>query len=577
MPRAFGRRFDPERAQHERAHGERQAETREDVGIQCGIDGAVELRPLDDVGDHAFALLEPVAQRRRELFVAPGGGDRVDQQRRLPARTHEAVPEQLEEGARLAALRLREEGIHLDAGARADRREQELTLTPEVGIDRARGQSRGPGDVLEASAFIALLDEYLDSRGQQPVPGRRVLQDGHPVHDNDHYLRSQRTPPPVTGCEDAAVDRPVTLADVEAASETIRGAVRQTPTSPSETLSVITGAHVWLKFENLQFTGAFKERGARNFLALLSPAERAGGVVAASAGNHAQGVAHHARLLDIAATIVMPADTPFTKVSNTAHHGAQVVLEGADYAGALAGARRVARENGATLVPAFDDPRIIAGQGTIGLELFEQTGADTLDAIVVPVGGGGLISGIAIAAKALRPDVRVIGVQVEGYAGMLHALGQAPGATGGPTIAEGIAVAEPGELTRGIVSDLVDDIVVVSEQRIEEAIALGAEIEKTILEGAGAAGLAALLEYPDTFRDQHVGIVLSGGNIDARLLASVLLRALARSGRLVRLRIEVPDRPGVLASVAQIVGGLRANIVDVAQERPSRPVGRDPG
>jgi threonine dehydratase len=363
------------------------------------------------------------------------------------------------------------------------------------------------------------------------------------------------------------VDRPVTLADVRAAAERIQGAVRRTPTSRSETLSAITGAHVCLKFENLQFTGAFKERGARNFLELLTPPERARGVVAASAGNHAQGLAYHAHLLGITATIVMPADTPFSKVSNTAHHGAQVVLEGSDYAGALAGAQRIAHENVATLVPAFDDPRIIAGQGTVALELLAQTDTDALDAVVVPIGGGGLISGIAVAAKALRPDVRVVGVQAEGYAGMMHALGRAPTPTGGPTIAEGIAVAQPGELTRSIVSELVDDILVVPEQRIEEAIALGAEIEKTILEGAGAAALAALLEYPEAFRGQNVGVVLSGGNIDARVLASVLLRALARSGRLVRLRIEVPDRPGVLASVAQIVGGLRANIVDVEHRR----------
>ena len=359
----------------------------------------------------------------------------------------------------------------------------------------------------------------------------------------------------------------MTLADVQNAAETIRGAVSVTPASVSETLSELTGARVWLKFENLQFTGAFKERGARNFLAHLSPEQHTQGVVAASAGNHAQGVAYHARLLGITATIVMPADTPFSKVSNTAYHGARVVLEGKDYAGALAGAQRIARESGATLVPAFDDPRVIAGQGTIGLELLEQTAADPLDAIVVPIGGGGLISGIAVAVKALRPEVRVIGVEAEGYAGMAHALGRAEAPTGGPTIAEGIAVVTPGELTRRIVADLVDEILVVSEQRIEEAIALGAEIEKTILEGAGAAGLAALLEYPATFRGQNVGVVLSGGNIDARILASVLLRALARSGRLVRLQIELPDRPGVLASVAEIVGGQRANIVDVEHRR----------
>ncbi|MDQ1479131.1 MAG: threonine dehydratase, partial [Actinomycetota bacterium] len=347
----------------------------------------------------------------------------------------------------------------------------------------------------------------------------------------------------------------------------IRGAVRLTPTSPSETLSAITGAHLALKLENLQFTGAFKERGARNFLARLASADRVRGVVAASAGNHAQGVAHHAHLLGIAATIVMPADTPFTKVTNTAYHGAHVVLEGAGYPGAFAGAQRIAAETGATLVPAFDDPLVIAGQGTIGLEILDRIGAGALDAVVVPIGGGGLISGIAVAMKALRPAVRIIGVQAEGYAGMLHALDRAPQPEGGPTIAEGIAVAHPGTLTRSIVNALVDDIVVVSEQRIEEAIALGAEIEKTILEGAGAAGLAALLEYPALFRDQSTVVVLSGGNIDARMLASVLLRALARSGRLVRLQIELPDRPGMLALVAEIVGSARANIVDVEHRR----------
>jgi threonine dehydratase len=263
----------------------------------------------------------------------------------------------------------------------------------------------------------------------------------------------------------------------------------------------------------------------------------------------------------------MPADTPFTKVVNTAHHGAQVVLEGTGYAGALAGAHRIVSETGARLVPAFDDELIIAGQGTVGLELLAQTGTDGLDTIVVPVGGGGLVSGIAVAVKAARPAIRIVGVQPEGYSSMLHALGRGSAPTGGPTIAEGIAVAAPGELTRTIVDALVDDILVVPEQRIEEAIALGAEIEKTILEGAGAAGLAALLEHPWEFHGQTVAVVLTGGNIDARMLASVLMRALARSGRLVRLQIELPDRPGVLATVAEIVGGLRANIVDVEHRR----------
>jgi threonine dehydratase len=356
-----------------------------------------------------------------------------------------------------------------------------------------------------------------------------------------------------------------TLADVEAARAAIGDAIVTTPTSPARTLSEITGAEVWLKFENLQFTGSFKERGARNFLLRLSAGARARGVVAASAGNHAQGVAYHAHLLAIPATIVMPEGTPFTKVANTAHHGARVVLRGGDYEAALAAAGEVARESGATLVPAFDDPTIVAGQGTVALELLDQ--APPLDAVVVPVGGGGLVAGVAIVVKARAPRTAVIGVQVENYPGMLHALGRGPAPAGGPTIAEGIAVAEPGLLTRSVARDLVDDIVTVSEQRIEEAIALGIEIEKTVLEGAGAAGLAALLEHPSRFRGRRVAVLLTGGNIDARVLTSVLLRALARSGRLVRLRIEVPDRPGVLAAIAHHIGERRGNIVDVAHRR----------
>ena len=358
---------------------------------------------------------------------------------------------------------------------------------------------------------------------------------------------------------------PVTLADIRDAAAAIGDAIAETPLSQARTLSGISGADLFLKFENLQFTGSFKERGARNFLVHLSPATRARGVVAASAGNHAQGVAYHAHLLDIPATIVMPADAPFTKVANTAHHGAHVVLEGEGYAAALAEAQRIAQETGATLVPAFDDPLIIAGQGTVGLEIAAQVG--DLDAIVVPVGGGGLIAGIAVALKTEHPEIRVIGAQVEGYAGMLHALGRAPVPTGGVTIAEGIAVTEPGVLTRDIVRELVDDLLVVSEQRIEETIALALEIEKTVLEGAGAAGLAAVLEHPELFCAKRVGVVLSGGNIDARMLTSVLLRALARSGRVVRLRIEVPDRPGVLATVAQLIASARGNIVDVEHRR----------
>jgi threonine dehydratase len=365
---------------------------------------------------------------------------------------------------------------------------------------------------------------------------------------------------------------PVTFADVQHARETIQGAIVVTRTAPARTLSEITGADLWVKFENLQFTGSFKERGARNFLAHLSSDARSHGVVAASAGNHAQGVAYHARLMGIAATIVMPADTPFAKVANTAHHGARVVLEGADFAHASIHAHALAAETGAHIVPAFDDPLVIAGQGTVGIELLEA--APNLDVIVVPVGGGGLIAGIAVAVKAVAPKTHVVGVQTDGYPGMLHALGRGPAPTAGPTIAEGIAVVEPGLITRDVVRDLVDDIVIVSEQHIEEAIALCIEIEKTVLEGAGAAALAAVIQYPERFRGRTVGAIASGGNIDARLLASVLHRALARSGRLVRLEIDVPDRPGALAAVTAAIAEHGGSIVDVVHRRdlPGMPI-----
>jgi threonine dehydratase len=358
---------------------------------------------------------------------------------------------------------------------------------------------------------------------------------------------------------------PVTLPDVRAAAAAIAGAVVLTPTTVSRTLSDITGARVWLKFENLQFTASFKERGALNFLLGLPDAARARGVVAASAGNHAQGLAYHAHRLGIPATIVMPADTPFTKITRTEVHEAEVVLAGADFAGALSTALARAADTGATFVPAFDDAKIIAGQGTVGLEILDAV--PDVDTIVVPVGGGGLVSGIAVATKGLKPGIDIVGVQVEGYTGMVHALGYGPEPQPGPTIAEGIAVTTVGILTREIVGALVDDLLVVTEQHIEAAVALAAEIEKTVVEGAGAAGLAALVEFPERFRDRNVVVVLTGGNIDLRVLSSVLLRALARSGRLVRLAIEVTDRPGVLAAVAQVIGEQRGNIVDVAHRR----------
>lgn len=358
---------------------------------------------------------------------------------------------------------------------------------------------------------------------------------------------------------------PVSLPDVRAAAAAIAGAVVPTPTTVSQTLSDITGARVWLKFENLQFTASFKERGALNFLLGLPDAARARGVVAASAGNHAQGLAYHAHRLGIPATIVMPADTPFTKITRTEVHEAEVVLAGADFAGALATALARAADTGATFVPAFDDVKIIAGQGTVGLEILDAV--PDVDTIVVPVGGGGLVSGIAVATKGLKPGIDIVGAQVEGYTGMVHALGLGPEPHPGPTIAEGIAVTTVGIITREIVGALVDDLLVVTEQHIEAAVALAAEIEKTVVEGAGAAGLAALVEFPERFRDRNVVVVLTGGNIDLRVLSSALLRALARSGRLVRLAIEVTDRPGVLAAVAQVIGEQRGNIVDVAHRR----------
>jgi threonine dehydratase len=357
----------------------------------------------------------------------------------------------------------------------------------------------------------------------------------------------------------------VSAADVQAAADRIRGAVVVTPTAVSQTLSAITGAEVRLKFENLQFTASFKERGACNFLLQLPHDRRARGVVAASAGNHAQGVAYHARRLGIPATIVMPRDTPFSKVTGTERLGARVVLAGDGFEEALDVARGIVDDEGATLVLPFDDPAIIAGQGTVALEMLDA--APDLDVLVVPVGGGGLISGMAVAAKARRPDIEIVGVEVESYPAMLAALGRHAPGTGGPTIAEGIAVATPGKLTLDIVRALVDDIVLVPEQAIERALALALEIEKVVVEGAGAAGLAALLEHGERFRGRRVGTVLTGGNIDLRVLASVILRALARSGRLVRFRIEVTDRPGVLARVAQVMADLGANIVDVEHRR----------
>jgi threonine dehydratase len=360
---------------------------------------------------------------------------------------------------------------------------------------------------------------------------------------------------------------PVTIADIRRAEAAIAGAVATTPTIRAHALSELTGCEVYLKLETLHPTGSFKERGALNKLLSLGKTERKAGVVAMSAGNHAQGVAYHASRLGIPATIVMPAGTPFTKIDRTEALGAKVVLRGDSLVDARRAADELAEERGLAPVHPYDDPHVIAGQGTIALEMLaEDIG---LDALLVPVGGGGLISGIAVAAKALSPDIDIIGVQSALYPSMYRVLrGIDPGLpTEGTTLAEGIAVKEPGALTRKIVAALVGSVRLVSEEQLEAAIELLIERQKLIVEGAGAAGIAALLAEPERFRGKRVGIVLTGGNIDARLLSSLLMRGLVRGGRLVRLRAELPDLPGVLSRVSGIVGGLGGNIVEVHHQR----------
>ena len=358
---------------------------------------------------------------------------------------------------------------------------------------------------------------------------------------------------------------PVTLKDVQDAARRIAGAVVHTPCLRSETLSRIAKADIWVKFENLQFTASFKERGALNTLLQLTPDERRRGVIAMSAGNHAQGVAYHAGRLGIPTTIVMPSFTPNTKVSHTRGHGARVILAGNTLAEAGVEAHRVADKEKLVFVHPYDDPRIIAGQGTIGLEMLQD--APEIDTIVVPVGGGGMIAGCAVAARGLKPDLKVIGVESSNYSAMRQLLAGEAVTTGGDTIAEGIAVRDIGQVPLAIVRALLDRVVSVDEIAIERAIALFLEIEKTVTEGAGATGLAALLAYPELFAGRKVGLVLSGGNIDTRLLASVLLRGLVRDGRIVRLRLMIGDAPGQLARVATVIGKLGGNIVEVQHQR----------
>jgi len=358
---------------------------------------------------------------------------------------------------------------------------------------------------------------------------------------------------------------PVTLEDVQRAAEAIKGAVERTPCHRSRTISKLTGADVILKFENLQFTASFKERGALNKLLSLTSAERKAGVIAMSAGNHAQGVAYHAARLGIPATIVMPESTPFVKVKHTMDHGARVIQQGATLADSDRIAHEIAAKEGLVFVHPYDDDKIIAGQGTIALEMLADF--PDIDTLVVPVGGGGLISGIAVAAKAIKPSIRIIGVETELYPSMYNALKGGSAPIGGQTIAEGIAVKNVGVRTKDFCAHLVDDVVLVSEEAIERAIALLLSIEKTVVEGAGAAGFAALLAYPQLFAGRKVGLVLCGGNIDPRLLSNVIMRELQREGRILTIAVEIEDRPGILARVATIVGEAGGNIIEVSHNR----------
>jgi threonine dehydratase len=357
----------------------------------------------------------------------------------------------------------------------------------------------------------------------------------------------------------------VTLADIEAARRAIAGHVVRTPMLPAPKLSALTGASVWVKYENMQVTNSFKERGALNKLAALTPAERARGVIAMSAGNHAQAVAYHAARLDIPATIVMPVTTPFVKVEATETYGAEIVLDGETLAEAQVRAESLARERGLTFVHPYDDPLVIAGQGTIALEMLEE--APDLDMLVIPIGGGGLIAGNAVAARAKKPSIEIIGAEAALYPSFWNALHGENRALGGPTLAEGIAVKNVGVLTLPIVRDLVAEIVLVDEAHLERAVNAYLTLQKTMAEGAGAAGLAAMLVEPERFAGRNVGLILCGGNIDPRILASVMVRELQREDRIVSFRLAIPDRPGVLGQIATRLGQLGANILEVDHRR----------
>lgn len=357
----------------------------------------------------------------------------------------------------------------------------------------------------------------------------------------------------------------VTFDKILAARDRISGQVDRTPVRHSRRLSQLTGAEVWVKFDNLHFTGSFKERGALNRLLSLTPDERKRGVVAASAGNHAQALAYHGARLGVPVTIVMPEGTPFTKADGTRAHGATVVIKGLDFTGSTEEAHRLRDEEGFVFVSAFDDEGIVTGQGVCAVEFLED--APDLEALIIPIGGGGLIAGCSVAAKAMKPDIRIFGVEAAMYPSFSARRRGEVAKCGGQTIAEGIAIKAVGDIPFAIADPLVEDVLVCQEADFETAVAYYATLEKTVAEGAGAGGLAALLAYPDKFRGMKVGLVLCGGNIDARMLAVVLNRELVREKKMIVYRILGDDRPGMLSKMSAVIGGLGGNIIDVVHNR----------
>jgi len=357
----------------------------------------------------------------------------------------------------------------------------------------------------------------------------------------------------------------VTIADIEEARRVIAGRVLRTPMLPAPRLSALTGAEVFVKYENLQVTNSFKDRGALVKLTSLSEAERRRGVIAMSAGNHAQAVAYHAARLGIPATIVMPVTTPFVKVAATRSHGAEVVLDGETVADAQARCEIIQQERGLTMVHPYDDAHVIAGQGTIALEMLEEV--PDLDQLVIPIGGGGLIAGNAIAARAVNPKIEIVGIEAALYPAVWNALEHGNRPVGGPTLAEGIAVKNVGRLTLPIIRELVSDVILADEAHLERAVNAYVTLQKTMAEGAGAAGLAALLAEPARFKGKRVGLILCGGNIDPRILASIMVRELEREARIVSFRLAIPDQPGVLGIIATKLGALGANILEVEHRR----------